>query len=345
MLKKNLYLKMLIIIFITLIFQSCSLVPKREDFLSFKPVPIEKADPFPSKFQLKKNNKVVIISKFDINELQYSNQSYRLAQESNLSSSMTGTLEKYLRGAGVKLFDGNERQKRVLIEAAQRNEILTDNNSKNIIVDYVFFPRINSLDVYSEYEEAYETTNILTGKKMNVPAKCKYTANISSTLRIYDGTTRQMEESIDLSNEYTDRIKARNSYCNNKQFTLRTIRKAGQKTVTKNRTIIQNYVTPITYIEEMKKDSSRYIVKINCGKKCKIEPKDKVDFYTFRDPEIKGYLIGHGRVSHIIGSDYAWVLIDNPEQTIPKIKQGYVATIKFKKGFFESFTNIIDDLN
>jgi len=57
------------------------------------------------------------------------------------------------------------------IDAAKRNEMLTSKRSKHTLVDFVIFPRVNSIDTYSEFREVHEAKNLLTGKKMMVPTK------------------------------------------------------------------------------------------------------------------------------------------------------------------------------
>jgi len=341
--------KILFLFIITSFLFGCPMMlPKIADMYRFQPVQLQNAEIFPSEDQFRKNYRTVIISNFDTDGLKSSSKAFRLASSSNLSNAMTGTLEKYIRDAGVRLYDGSERQKQILIDAAKRNEMLNSKRFQHDSLDYVVFPRVNSIDTYSEFQEAYEAKNILTGKKMIVPPKCKYKVTISGTIRVYDGSSRQIVESIDLHYELSDSVDTKSRSCNNRNYVISLARKCGEKAVKNKRTKIQNCFKPVGYVEKMKTDSNSYIIKTNIGKKHKLEAKLKANIFTLKKEKdiygkekIEKIQVAKGRVSYVIENDSSWIIIDEPQGNPSSvIKKGDIVEINFPGTWLEGIDGI-----
>ena len=331
-----------------LFFYGCPLLIKPEDMNRFKSVQIQDAEIIPTEEQFRKNYSTVIVSSFDTKGLRSKSKASRLAAQANISAAMTGTLEKYIRDAGARLYDGSERQKRILIDAAKRNEMLTSKRFKHSLVDFVIFPRVNSIDTFSEFREAHEAKNILTGKKMMVPAKCYHKVTISGTIRVYDGSSREIIESIDLHYHDSASIKTKSHRCNNWDNIVSLTRKCGEKAVKNKRTKIQNCFKPTGYVEKMMTDSNLYIIKTNIGRKNKLEAMLKANIFTLKkEKDFYGKAtsqkiqVAKGRVTYVIEDGYSWIQIDEPlDNPASAIKRGDIVEINFPGTFFEGLDSV-----
>jgi hypothetical protein len=321
---------------------------KPEELIRFVPVELKNVEILPSEDQFQKNYYTVIISDFDTQRLASSSKAYKLVSQANLSTAMTGTLEKYIRNAGVRLYDGSERQKKVLIDAAKRNEMLNSKSFHQDPVDFVILPRINSIDTFSEYREAHKAKNIFTGKEMIVPSKCYYKSTLSGTIRIYDGSSREIVESIDLHYHVSGSLKTKHRRCKDWDYIVTLARKCGEKAVKNKRTKIQNCFKPKGYVEKMMTDSQIYIIKTNIGKKNKLKAMLKAKIFTlkkekdfFGKERTQKVQVAKGRVTYVINEKSAWIQIDAPQMNPSSvIKKGDIVEISFPDTFFDGFNDI-----
>ena len=330
-------------------FTGCiTMLVKPDEMIRFKPVHLKSAEILPSEEQFQKNYYTVIISDFDTERLQSSSKASQLADQASLSTAMTGSLEKYIRDAGARLYDGTERQKKVLIDAAKRNEMLSSKTFQQDSVDFVILPRINSIDTYSEFREAHEVKNIFTGKMMTVPSKCHYKSTVSGTIRIYDGSSREIVESIDLHYHVSGSLKTKRRRCKDMDYIVSLTRKCGEKAVKNKRTKIQNCFKPKGYVEKMMTDSNLYIVQTNLGKKNKLEAMLKANIFTlkkekdfFGKEKTQKVQVGKGRVTYVIDEKSSWIQIDEPKvNPASVIKKGDIVEIYFPDSFLDGFDDL-----
>jgi len=325
----------MLILFLFLILQiGCATT--RINFNDFNPVDIPDSDLPTFSEQYLRRNTTVIVAPFDAQGIEPAS----LISKSNLPTTITGELEKYLSQAGVQIYDGNERQKQILIENAKKNEILLDTKSGHIIVDYVIFSRLNSLDIFSEYLAPYQKKSFFTGKINHYPAQCKYTIHLSGTIRIYDGITRTIVKSLEMRKEETYSIVS-NSKCSNYcDFVVSMTRKNAEDAIKKARTDIQYFFSPNAYVKEMRKhkDTNQYIVCITCGQKRLFTKRATVSFYkpTYQPETSIRYeeKTGTGQMTNQMDDDVSWVLLDNPE-TASLICKGDIAKVKYHQSYFQ----------
>jgi hypothetical protein len=324
------------ILFISLIilFQTgCGTV--RITFEDFQPVDLPDSDLASFSEQYLRRNTTVIVAPFDTQGIQPAD----IISKSNLATTITGALEKYLSQAGVQIYDGNESKKRYLIDAARKNEILLDRQSGQIIVDYVIFSRLNSFDVYSEYMSAYESKSFFTGNITQYPPECKYTINFFGTIRIYDGLTRRIVKSLGVRKEEKYSIITQGQ-CNNMcDFVISMSRKNAEEAIQKARLDIQYFFSPNAYVRQMRKhkENNSYIVSITCGNKRLLTNNAQVSFYspvktqgtsTIHYEEKKGT----GKLTNYIDDDIAWVMLDDPG-IASRIRRGDLAKVKYNKSY------------
>ena len=311
----------------------------------FQPVDIPDSELPTFSEQYLRRNTTVIVAPFDAAGIEPANTINR----SNLPTTITGALEKYLSQAGVQIYDGNESQKRVLIEAAKKNEILLDRQSGHIIVDYVIFSRLNSFDIFSEHIGSYQKRNIFTGNTTNYPPKCKYTIHFSGTIRIYDGITRTIVKSLEMREEETYSIDTMGNCSNSCDFVISMTRKNAEAAINKARTDIQYFFSPNAYVKEMRKhkESNQYIVSITCGEKRLFTKNSTVSFY--KPIYQKGTSIryeektGTGHMTNQMDDDISWILLDDPE-TAALICKGDIVKVKYHQSFFQQIINYFQQI-
>ena len=283
-----------------------------------------------------RRNTTVIVAPFDAEGIEPAN----LISRSNLPTTITGALEKYLSQAGVQIYDGDERQKKVLIDAAKKNEILLDRQSGHIIVDYVIFSRLNSFDIFSEYIPSYQKKSFFTGKINTYPPQCKYTIHFSGTIRIYDGITRTIVKSLEMREEETYSIVTNRNCYNDCDFVISMTRKNAEQAIKKARIDIQYFFSPNAYVKEMRKhsESNQYIVSITCGKKRLFTNRSTVSFYKpiYKPGTSIRYeeKTGTGQMTNQIDDDMSWVLLDDSE-TATRICKGDIAKVKYQQSYFQ----------
>jgi len=304
----------------------------------FHPIDIPNSELPTFSEQYLRRNTTVIVAPFDASNIEPA----MIISRSNLPTTITGALEKYLSQAGVQIYDGNESQKKILIDAAKKNEILLDRHSGHIIVDYVIFSRLNSFDIFNEYISAYQKKSLITGKTTHYPAQCKYTIHFSGTIRIYDGITRTIVKSLEMRNEEIFSTITSGSCSNTSDFVISMTRKNAEKAIRKSRTDIQYFFSPNAYVKEMRKhkDSNQYIVSITCGKRHLFTKRATVSFYKpiYKPGTSIRYddKTGTGQITNQIDDDTSWVLLDEAE-TASLIRKGDIAKVKYHQSYYQLF--------
>jgi len=322
---------------------SCAYGPKiiLDDF---QPVDIQKSDtkiPSFSELYLKRNT-TVIVAPFEVEGIEPA----RIISKSNLPTTITGALEKYLSQTGVQIYDGNEVEKEVLINNAKKNELLLDKTSRHIMVDYVIFSRLNSLDIFSEYMPSYQKKSWFSDQMNQYPARCKYTIHFCGTIRIYDGVTRAVVKSIEIRKEETYTIETTQKCFNDSDFVVAMTRKTAEDAIKKSRIDLQYFFSPNAYVKEIRrhKDIQKYIVQITCGKKRLLTNHSTVNFYSLVDKSDNQFYFeektGSGKITNQIDEELSWVLLDDPN-TASRIKQWDIAKVKYHKSFFQMIFDFI----
>ena len=329
------YYRLILIFFLFIAFQTgCSTA--RVNLSDFHPVEIPDSELPSFSEQYLRRNTTVIVAPFDTQDIKPAD----IISKSNLPTTITGALEKYLSQAGVQIYDGNESQKKILIDAAKKNEILLDRQSGQIIVDYVIFSRLNSFDIFNEYFGSYQKKNFFTGKIKKYPPKCKYSIHFSGTIRIYDGLTRTIVKSLEIRNEDTYSIVTNGKCSNFCDFVISMTRKNAEEAVNRARTDIQYFFSPNAYVKEMRKNniSNQYIVSITCGKKQLFTKKATVSFYTpIHKPGTSiryEEKTGTGKMTNQMDDEISWVLLDDPK-TASLINKGDIAKVKYQKSSYQ----------
>jgi len=307
----------------------------RINFNDFLPVEIQDSKLPTFSEQYLRRNTTVIVAPFNSDGIEPAS----IISKSNLSTAITGALEKYLSQAGVQIYDGDESQKKFLIDSAKKYEFLSDNPSGLITVDYVIFSRLNSFDIFNEYIKPYQKKSFITGKVTHYPAQCKYTIHFSGTIRIYDGISRTIVKSLEMREEESYSIDTMHSCSNSSDFVISMARKNAEEAINKARTDIQYFFSPNAYVLEKRKHKveNKYIVSITCGKRRLFTTRATVSFYK---PIQKSNKIlyekktGTGQLTNQMDDEISWVLLDDPA-TATHICKGDIAKVKFHQSVFQ----------
>lgn len=324
-----------LILFITISMQyGCTTA--RITFYDYLPVEIQDSQLPTFSEQYLRRNTTVIVAPFNTNGIQPAN----IISKSNLPTAITGSLEKYLSQAGVQIYDGDERQKKILIDAAKKYEFLSDNPSGLITADYVIFSRLNSFDIFSEYIKSYQKKSFFTGKMHQYPAQCKYTIHFAGTIRIYDGISRTIVKSLEMREEESYYIDTKENCSNSSDFVVSMTRKNAEAAINKARTDIQYFFSPHAYVIEKRKHKidNKYIVSITCGKRRLFTTNATVSFYKpiqKSDKFMYEKKTGTGQLTNQMDDEISWVLLDDPE-TASHICKGDIAKVKYHQSYIQT---------
>jgi len=332
--------KLYFLVFIIFFLQACQTLPNQEEIVkNFQNFSIPKSDPYPTDHQLKTNLRTIVIANVNTNELGTTSKAFLKGVGSDLNSIMKTTIEKHLSEIGARIYDVNDRQQKELVDASKRNEMLSTESASGQIelIDYVIIPKLASLDTSVLYNEKKSIYEIISRSEPS--PKCIHEVKLSGTLRIYNGKTKQVDESIYIKASSTDiKEEPKNRICIMDNNVLnRLIQKVAEDAINFNKTKLMNAISPTAFIKQMKKrnDSKQYVVKITCGDKCGIRNNFNININKYQPLEIVGDSLGSGRVTYWIENDYAWVLLNNSKDLPQKIEEGAVVQIEYQKTMAE----------
>lgn len=264
-----------------------------------------------------------------------------LSSLANLANVLTGTTEKYLTQAGIELVSRSEAQN-LLGEvklAEQQGKVGGSGGYQGLqVAEYVIVGRIDSVDTSAKFQEAYEYQD-KEGKRVRIPPKCKYRADVTGKLHIYTVPQLRVAKSVNVRGNANKTEDSRGRCDKNPTSSTSIIREAGEDAVEGARIEFQNFFAPKGYVIEMRssKDGKQYFIKVTIGKKRGLKRGEAVEIFTktlqknplteeVAEEERK---ITTGKVTNQVGESYAWIILDEPELA-KRIKIGDYIKMKFK---------------
>jgi len=300
----------------------------------YSKVNLQAADIMPSQEEIKGAKlKVVIFNPDDTG--------IKLAKNAKLGHSIATTLEQYASKAGVEIVDRNLanklKQEIELAEMKGKPEYQGPN-----VADYAITGTVSAVNVGAKFTEKSSWVD-KKGKRHITPAYCRYSANVTANLRIYKLPALNFSKAITIDDDVSTSSETRNSSCSFSQASAESLaRQAAIAAVKDARTDFQNYFSAKAYVLEHRKKDGESIFKLSRGKNMGFVSQSEVHFYHLESSKnplsgemsTEEYRIATGTISNQVGTNFAWVVIDDDEQA-EKIKLGDYVKVEFSKGWHE----------
>jgi len=301
---------------------------------TYAKAPLQAADIMPTKDEINGAKlKVVIFNPDDTG--------IKLAKDAKVGHSIATTLEKYASKAGVEIVDRDLANK--LREEIQLAEMQgkPDYQGPNI-ADYAITGTVSAVNVGAKFTEASSWVD-KEGKTHKSPASCKYSANVAANLRIYKLPALNFSKAITIEDSVSSSTETRNSSCAFTQGSAEgLVRQAAVSAVKDARTDFQNHFAAKAFVLERRHNEDGSIFKLSNGEGMGFMPQSDVQFYHLEasenpltgDISTEEYLVASGTISNQVGTNFAWVVVDDEEEA-QKIKLGDYVKVQFSKGWHE----------
>ena len=301
--------------------------------------PLQAADIMPSKEEIKGVKlKVVIFNPDDTG--------IKLAEEAKLGHSIATTLEQYATKAGVEIVDRN------LAKKLQKEIQLAEMQGKPEyqgpdIADYAITGTVSSVNVGAKFTEASSWVD-KKGYTHVTPASCRYSANVAANLRIYKLPALNFSKAITIDDSVSTSSETRNSSCSFSRESAESLaRQAAVSAVKDARTDFQNHFAAKAYVLEHRKNDDDFIFKLSRGEDMGFVSESEVHFYHLEasenpitgDISTEEYRIATGTISNQVGTNFAWVVIDDEDEAL-KVKLGDYVKVEFSKSWHESIPGL-----
>jgi len=301
---------------------------------TYSKVNMQAADIMPSKEEIKGAKlKVVIFNPDDTG--------IKLAKNAKLGHSIANTIEQYASKSGVEIVDRNLanklKQEIELAEMKGKHEYQGPN-----IADYAITGTVSAVNVGATFSEASSWID-KKGKKHITPASCRYSASVTANLRIYKLPALNFSKAITIDDNVGTSSETRNSSCSFSQASAESLaRQAAVAAVKDARTDFQNHFSAKAYVLEQRKKDGENIFKLSRGNDMGFVSQAEVHFYHLEASKnplsgemgTEEYRIATGTVSNQVGTNFAWVVIDDEKQA-EKIKLGDYVKVEFSKSWHE----------
>lgn len=310
------------------------------------------ADVMPTERELEGNRHRVVIFAPD-------QEMSALARSADIGATLVAELEQYSAptGANILLAKRLETGATEPSSAARLEQEIqhfnTSGSSKQdelVAADFALTSALTDAKVSASFYPAQNWTD-KKGQIFKVPAKCTYHAAIAGNIRIYNTQPRlALLNSIALDHTLTSTEETRASACplpDERKHEL--LSQATQQAVKNIRVQVQNPFAPKAFIIEGKPDGNDLIFKLSGGSDNGLNAGAEVTIFTrqlMQNPltgkeSIEEIELTKGKISSAIGSNYAWITVEN-RSGASRIRLGDLARVRYSKGFLEKIGGLID---
>jgi hypothetical protein len=277
-------------------------------------VPMDISECSPEKGEIASSKTIVSVPKFDDSELE-ERIAKELSKRANLPSVMSSKVASLLAEAGIEHYSAEDRQRKPVKDLAAKKEILTKAEPGIVMANYVVVGSLHAVEVTSTYEEQHEGREYgVAGKKVRIGPKCRHTATVKGSIRIFDNERRELG-SIDLSGSRFLLEDAKGKQCPTTSNIVTMVRESAEFSIREAKTKLQNFCPPVGYVLEKRSNSKESIYKISIGSNMGVRPGTEVHLlrkYKFTNPltektVVESRVVTTGKVTDQLGSNYSWV--------------------------------------
>lgn len=322
---------------LTLVMAGCAST-KIPDIAALDPVGLEPGEVMPSKAELAGNTPRVVVFEADHGNI-------NLAKSAHVGGTIAREIEKHLAETNVELID------RSLATKLQQEIALAEMHGKSDytgpeIADFAIVGAISQAAVGSSFTEA-RTWQDKKGKWHRTPAKCNYSAEVTGNIRIYKMPAMRPVEMMNLEGSASSSEETRSSNCGiSRTGAEQMARAAATRGINRLSTDLKNQFAPRGYIVEQRSGNGKHIVKVTLGRKHGLKQGNTLVIQNVsrtvnpltNEESIEIFTLGNARASDQIGSDSAWIIVD--EKITDKIRLGQPVRLQYKKSLLDKLRDM-----
>lgn len=308
---------------------------------AMEPRALLNSDVMPSKAELAGGKPRVVVFEADHGDIE-------LAKTARVGSTLANEIEKHLAATNVELVDrklaNKLRQELALAEMHGKAEYQGEQ-----VADFAILGSLSQVSVGSTFTEARQYQD-KKGNLVTIAPKCNYNGEVAGSVRIYKMPSMRPVTTEELSGTSYSSEDARSSRdcAMSKTSAEQFARDAAVRAVARMRTNLQNQFAPTGYVIEQRVSKDQVAVKVTLGGKHGIKQGDTVEITNVtrmnnpltNQTSIETFTLGTARVSNQIGSESAWILVE--EEIAEKIRIGQPVRLQFKKGLFDHVADLRD---
>ena len=332
----------LLVSFSFLMFFGCSSTAIKS-INDFSPVPMNKSEMMPSGTELEGRPYRVVVFGIDDDQV-------ALAKKSEIGDVVTQNLMRLISKSNAKAINGvgmDDLRLAIVGHSAAYNKDATDYAVTGQIAVANFKSKYNKVKTYKEKRLDSNTRKKSYAQKPT----CSYTALVQGNLNVYDVKSMSRVKDIAISGGSFRTIDATRNYYQrcprlSNSEVLNMMRSAAAKAVSRENVLLKNLFQPNGYVLERRSNGKTSIFKVSFGQKNGIEEGQKAVFFASDRSRhaITGkmnndkYKIAEGDVTNQIGTNNAWVMMDD-EAIAAQIKVGDIVKVSYEKSFFGKLFN------
>ncbi|WP_027588859.1 hypothetical protein [Pseudomonas sp. RL] len=308
---------------------------------AMEPRALLNSDVMPSKAELAGGKPRVVVFEAEDGDIP-------LAKSARVGSTIASEIEKYLAATNVELVD------RKLANKLRKELALAEMHGKaeyqgEQVADFAILGVVSQAAAGAQFTEGKRFVDN-KGNTVTIAPSCKYNGDVAGSVRIYKMpsmrpvTTEELSGSTYSSEDVRYSGDCALSQTGAEQFA----RNAATRAVERMRTNLQNQFAPTGYVIEQRVSKDQVAVKVTLGGKHGIKQGDTVEITNVtrmnnpltNQTSIETFSLGTARVSNQIGSESAWILVE--EEIAEKIRIGQPVRLQFKKGLGDHIGTIRD---
>ncbi|OBT09485.1 hypothetical protein A9264_14705 [Vibrio sp. UCD-FRSSP16_10] len=264
-----------------------------------------------------------------------------------ITASMRTNLEAQVRKSGAQVIDRKlaDKLKNEIILAEQSGQYNTNGVP---IADVAVLTEITASDFKYEFIDRHEATNIFTGEKTIVAAKCHYEMDIKAIAKVVSLPEMTLIKQIELKGDEKGSSGTKTSKCDVSEHLYSTYaNKTAAEAVNMN-IELRNLLAPTAPVLELRQCNSGTMAKVGLGQKHHVKGNADIQFsqlMTNSEGEVETFAIGEGSVNmnpNAITPKYSWVIVD--DEVALKLKRGHAAKVVHSNSSFDIINDHANNL-
>lgn len=308
---------------------------------AMQPVSLQPSDVMPSKAELAGGKPRVVVFEAEHGDI-------ALAKSARVGSTIASEIEKHLAATNVELVD------RKLANKLRKELALAEMHGKaeyqgEQVADFAILGVVSQAAAGAKFTEGKQFVD-KKGNTVTIAPSCKYNGEVAGSVRIYKMPSMRPVTTEELSGSAysSEDVRYSQDCAMSKTGAEQFARNAATRAVARMRTNLQNQFAPTGFVIEQRANEDQVVVKVTLGGKHGVKQGDTVEIMNVtrmdnpltKQTSIETFKLGTARVSNQIGTESAWIIID--EEIAAKIRIGQPVRLQFKKGMFEHMADIRD---
>jgi len=300
----------------------------------YKKVELQKSPFAPSQKEMRQGGKSKVII-MDID-----NNGIANAEKINLGKSLASNINKELSvNKNVQILKrvSSANYEQILTKEIKAAEIGKEIGEDVGQAQYLVSGQLSNVTFTNDFKEGGYTEN-KDGKRTYYPPKIHYKACVQGTMKVFSlpELTEMLSESFDECSSNSEEARSpRDAKPSNGSLE----REAGAEAMNSVAYALKSFFTPKAYINDMRQDGDKKIIRVGVGKNQGAKEGDTVYIYTMtNDGEVK---VGEGEITNKITNNNAWVTVSELEDG-HVLKSGDFVKIHYEETLLEKAKKGLD---